>query len=267
MNKVKEEVKYQENVDTFFKMFNPKMEELSVYELYALPENEEINGPLVFDLYHERLTKSIKAFGQAKPIIVFDEGGLTWIIDGVRIKYAAADAGFTHVSCLKLEVDKTRAVEIMQLLNTGQRKETYAIKARRLEILNRYAKQFIKENGIGESENSSGETRDYIAANLKMCPTYVSDFQAVCASPKKDELIARMDDRAERLSLKKAAALARNKSVKVAELKKSIPRGRKEEYACEECPRRKIFQDAVNNYGDMLDELAFRIEGKEACHD
>lgn len=266
--KMSNTIKYHERVDTFLKMFNPTLKELPVYELFALPENEEINGPLVFDLHHERLTKSIKAFGQAKPIIVFEEGGITWVIDGVRIKHAAAEAGYKEVSCLVLEVDKARAIEIMHLLNTGHRKETYATKAKRLELLNKYAKQFIKENGIGDNEDSSGETRDYIAAVLKMCPTNVSKFQAVCAHPDKDILIANMDDKSLKFTLNKAAAIARNKTAKVSDLKKTIAQEKKQEFACADCPRRNKFKQEVDNYDDMAGEVAAQIEGgSEVCHD
>lgn len=262
------EIKYHKHMDTFLKMFNPTLKELPVYEIFALPENEEINGPLVFDLHHERLTKSIKAFGQAKPIIVFEDGGLIWIIDGVRIKHAAAEAGYKEVSCLMLDVDKPRAVEIMHLLNTGHRKETYAVKAKRLELLNKYAKQFIKENGIGDNEDSSGETRDYIAAVLKMCPTNVSKFQAVCAHPERDTLIANMDDKSLKFSLNKAAAIASNKTAKVPDLKKTIEQVKKQEFACANCPNRNKFKQAVDNYGDIAGEVAAKVvEESEAGHD
>lgn len=267
--KMSNTIKYHERVDTFLKMFNPTLKELPIDELEALPENEEINGPLVFDLHHERLTKSIKAFGPAKPLITFrNKDGRLKIIDGLRIKCAAEAAGFTHISCLILEVDEARAVEIMHLLNTGHRKETYATKAKRLELLNKYAKQFIKENGIGDNEDSSGETRDYIAAVLKMCPTNVSKFQAVCAHPEKDTLIANMDDKSLKFTLNKAAAIARNKTAKVTDLKKTIAQEKKQEFACADCPRRNKFKQAVDNYGDMAGEVATQIAGgSEGCND
>jgi len=262
------EIKYHEHVDTYLKMFNPKLVDLPTDELLVLPENTEINGPLQFDELHQRMVKSIRALGQGKPVIVFEDIGHPWIIDGGRITYAAKEAGYTHVTCIVLDVDRERALEIMYLLNSGERKFNYAMRAKRLELIQDHAKRFIKENGIGDSDGSTMETREYIATLLHLSPSYVSDFQAVCAHPDKDTLIEQMDNKLTKLSLKKAAAIARNKTAKVPDLKKTIEKGKVQEFACANCPNRNKFKQAVDNYGDIAGEVAAKVvEESEAGHD
>lgn len=214
------------------------------------------------------MTSSIKTVGQYRYATVCPgEEDRFWIIDGLRNINAAKDAGFTEVSCVVLNVDRQRAFEIMQVLNSGHRKVTYAMKAKKLELIEKHAKRYLKENGTGDNEASDLTVRQYMATILGMSETYVSDFKAVCAHPESTLLLDQMDTRL--ISLKKAAAIARNKSAKVPELKKTITQGQKQEFACAECPRRKKFQDEVDNYGDMASDVANRLEEEETedCHD
>jgi len=139
--------------------------------------NSSSTSPLLFDDRHKLLTSSFKQFGQNKYVIVYPgENGQHSIIDGVRCLHAAKAAGFTHLSCIVLDVDKHRAFEIMQILNSGSRKVTYAMKAKKLELLEKHAKLYLKENGSGENEESKLTVRQYMGSILQMSERYLPRF-------------------------------------------------------------------------------------------
>lgn len=258
-----QEIKYREGVDTYINMFDPQHLELDIELLVPMPENAEINGPLLFDERHNRLTESFTMFGQAKSVIVYPgENGTYPIIDGERITQAAKAAGFSKLSCIVLKVDKNRAFEIMQILNSGQRRETHTMKARKLELLERHAKKYLKECSINDNEASDLTVRQYMGVILQMSERSVTAFKQVCSSALKEELLDQMDKGL--IKLHKAAKIAMNKNSKVLSLKKEIPLEQKQELTCEDCPRRNKFLARTDNYND--DVTSGSETESEDCH-
>ncbi len=238
-----------DGVRTYISMFHPQQVEIAVETLVPMQENEEIHGPLLFDDRHHLLTDSFKMFGQNKPLIVYPrKKDSYWIIDGVRGWHAGKAARFTHLSCLVLDVDKQRAFEIMQILNSGGRHVTYKMKAKKLELLDKHAKQYLKETAAGDNEASDLTVRQFIGTILGMSERYVTEFKAVCAHEDSDILLDNMDTKL--MTLNQASNVARNRTAKPSINKGEIPLGKKDELACEDCPRRRKFQALIEDYGD-----------------
>ena len=254
IKKATDEIAMPNAVRTYIDMFRPEQREIPAQKLQPMPENEEIHGPLLFDDRYHLLTESYKQFGQNKPLIVYRaEEDSYWIIDGVRGWHAGKAAGFTHLSCLVLEVEKPRPFEIMQILNSGGRPVTYKMKAKKLELLEKHAKQYLLETGADENEATELTVRQYKAIILQMSERYVTEFKAVCSHPEKEFLLDQMD---KGMSLNKASAIARNKKVPMPKPKGNIPLGRKQIITCEDCPRKKEFQDMIEKYDDINSEVA-----------
>jgi hypothetical protein len=239
---------------SYIRMYNPQQQELEIDSLVPMPQNEEINGPIQFDDKHELLTESFKQFGQNRPVITYKRDDSTyWIIDGVRGWHAARAAGLKEVSCLVLEVSDERAFEVMQILNSGQRKVTYVMKAKKLELLEKHAKQYLLENRTGDNEASDLTVRQYMGTILQMCERNVSDFKAICHHPDKDRFLGEMDKGL--MSLHKAATIARNKKDKMPTPKQNIRVGEVPVITCQDCPRRKEFLEMAERYDDSLEPL------------
>lgn len=236
-----------EVIGSYIKMYNPEQFELGIDTLFPMPQNEEIHGPLVFDEAHKLLTESFRQFGQNRHVIVYRRNEKEYrIIDGVRCFHAAKAAGFKELSCLVLNVDDQRAFEVMQILNSGNRRVTYAMKAKKLELLEKHAKQYLLENGTEDNEASKLTVRQYMAGILQMSERYVTEFRAICHHPDKDRLIGEMDKNL--MTMNKAAALARNKHAKIPMPQERIPLGKRPVLTCPDCPRRKEFLDMVERY-------------------
>ncbi len=268
MKKENEEVvKYHKVIGSYIQMFNPTQCELEISTLFPMPENEEITGPLIFDDAHQRLVKSLKSIGQNIDVIVFPKDENTyWIIDKVRVMQAAKDAGFTQITCTILDVDYERAFEISQVLNStsNRRRETYQMKAKRLEGLENHAKQYLKENAIDDSENSELTVRQYMATILGMSERYVSEFKAICHHEEKDRLLGEMDKGL--MTMNKAAAIARNQLTKMPTPKSKIPLGKKPVLTCSDCPRKKEFMDMIENYEDDSEVTGEQLS-EESCQE
>lgn len=255
-----------EGMGTYIQMYKPKQMELKIDALVPMPQNEEINGPIQFDEKHELLTESFRQFGQNRPIITYKRDDMTyWIIDGVRAWHAGSAAGFSSLSCLVLDVNNQRAFEVMQILNSGQRRMTYSIKAKKLELLEKHAKSYLKETGAGDNEASELTVRQYMGIILQMCERNVSDFKAICHHPDKDRFLGEMDKGL--MSLHKAATIARNKKDKMPAPKQNIRVGEVPVITCQDCPRRKEFMELADRYDDVVEEETNEQEESEVRHD
>jgi hypothetical protein len=264
MNKEKEEaVKYHKVIGTYLQMFNPQQCELEISSLEPMPENDEINGPLKFDEAYQRLVQVIKAVGQNRDALVFRKDADTyWIIDGVRVTHAMKDAGFTHATCTVLDVDYQRGFEISQVLNSAghRRRETFQMKAKKLELLEKHAKSYLMETRSGDNEQSQQTVRQYMATILGMCERYVSDFQHICHHSESNRLLGEMDKGL--ISMHKAAAIAKNKHATLPPSKQSFPVGRQAVLTCSECPRRKEFLDKIDQYDDSSSDEQHQEESE-----
>lgn len=247
------------SLSTYIQMFKPLNIDLSIDVLVPMSENEEIHGPVAFDEKHELLVNSIRQFGQVNPIIIYRPVDGTYsIINGVRTHIAAKAAGLTSISCVILDVDKERAFEIMQILNSGTRRVTYAMKAKKLEMLEAHAKKYLKEAKQDGNEASDLTVRQYQGDVLQMCERNVSKFRSIIAHPEREILIDNMDKGF--MSLHKAAAIACNKTAKVPTQKGNIPLGKRDELACDDCPRRNKFTSKIDNYEEKAQVNSGRKE-------
>ena len=168
------------------------------------------------------------------------------VIDGLRLLLACKEAGLKTVSCTVLDVDRNTAIEIMHILNSGSRKITYALMARKISLLEAHAKKFLKEARGTDNEFSEMTVRQYVALVLQMSERSLTEFKAIATHPDKDRLIDDMDKGL--MSLHRTAGIARGEKPRLPIPKDEIPLGSKPVITCEKCPRRDEFLAKVETY-------------------
>jgi len=120
----------------------------------------------------------------------------------------------------------------------------YKVIAKRFEAVKAHAQKFLRENAVEENECAKTTTRQYVQKLLGFNnERHVSDFEAILNSPSRDYLLEQIDSGM--WSFNKAAKKARGK-VTPPQPKQDNHKSPEEQYLCEDCPRRKAFQDKIN---------------------
>lgn len=236
---------------TLLAKYSPVMEDRLLTELSIHPDNtDDPNEGL------EALAGSMEEMGQARPIIcIAGSDGELLIIDGSRIFNAAKLLGWVAVTIIILtKIDPDEIIPVMLSLKSHHRRMNYKVIAKRFEAVKAHAQKFLRENDVEENECAKATTRQYMQKILGFSnERHVSDFEAILNSPSREYILDNLENGM--WSFNKAVKKARGKTV-APQPNRDSHKAPEELYLCEDCPRRKAFQDKIEEgLATTIDEL------------
>ncbi len=236
---------------TLLAKYSPVMEDRLLTELNIHPENTDDPTEGI-----EALAGTMEEMGQARPIIcIFGSDGELLVIDGSRIFNAATLLGWVGVTIIILtKIDPDEIIPVMLSLKSHHRRMNYKVIAKRFEAVKTHAQKFLRENDVEENECAKTTTRQYMQKILGFTnERHVSDFEAILNSPSREYILDNLENGM--WSFNKAVKKARGKTV-APQPNRDSHKAPQEQYLCEDCPKRKAFQDKIEeSLATTIDEL------------
>jgi hypothetical protein len=237
--------------ETLLAKYKPTIEDRDLIDLGIHPENTDDPTEGI-----EALAGTMEEMGQARPIICIPgNDGKPLIIDGSRIFAAAQLLGWVAVTIIVLtKIDPDEVISVMLSLKSHHRRMNYKVIAKRFEAVKAHAQKFLRENNVEENDCAKTTTRQYMQKILGFPnERYVSDFESILNSPSREYLLEQIDSGM--WSFNKAAKKARGKNITPTP-KQDSHKAPEEQYLCEDCPRRKAFQNKIEEgLATTIDDL------------